>query len=104
MSPRRSETPVTTHVAVLQGLRWGPASATDLIAFILDRTGGMVRIHVGLIYKALGTLLDKRLVRRISWPERVAQIFELTARGRAVAERDAECLRGLFEQQRARRR
>jgi DNA-binding PadR family transcriptional regulator len=57
----------------------------------------MVRIHVGLIYKALGQLLEKRLVRVIYWPERVAQIFELTARGRAVADRDADSLRGLFE-------
>jgi len=59
----------------------------------------MVRIHVGLIYKALASLLERRLVRRIHWPERVAQIFELTARGRAVADRDAEALRGLFERE-----
>jgi DNA-binding PadR family transcriptional regulator len=97
VSPRRSETPVTTHVAVLQGLRWGPASATDLIADIEERTRGMVRIHVGLIYKALAQLLERKLVRRIYWPERVAQIFELTARGRATADRDADSLRGLFE-------
>ena len=88
---------MTTHVAVLQGLRWGPASATDLIADIEARTRGMVRIHVGLIYKALAQLLERKLVRRIYWPERVAQIFELTARGRATADRDADSLRGLFE-------
>jgi DNA-binding PadR family transcriptional regulator len=57
----------------------------------------MVRIHVGLIYKALAQLLERKLVRRIYWPERVAQIFELTARGRATADRDADSLRGLFE-------
>lgn len=88
---------MTTHVAVLQGLRWGPASATDLIAQIEERTQGMVRIHVGLIYKALAFLVEKRLVRRIHWPERVAQIFELTARGRTTAEREGNALRGLFE-------
>jgi DNA-binding PadR family transcriptional regulator len=97
MGPRRSETPVTTHVAVLQGLRWGPASATDLIADIETRTRGRVRIHIGLIYKALAVLLEKRLVRRTYWPDRVAQIFELTARGRTHAQREGDALRALFE-------
>jgi DNA-binding PadR family transcriptional regulator len=97
MSRRHEETPVTTPVAVLQGLRWGPASATDLIADIDERTGGRVHIHVGLIYRTLGDLLARGLVRRIYWPERVAQIFELTARGRSTAEREGDALIRLFD-------
>jgi hypothetical protein len=48
----------------------------------------------------LAKLVAKRLVRRIYWPERVAQIFELTARGRVTAQRDGNALRGLFERAR----
>jgi DNA-binding PadR family transcriptional regulator len=95
---RRSETPVTTAVAVLQGLRWGPSSAVDLVAAIGARTAGLVRIHVGLVYKALDQLVEAGLVRRggALAPPRWAAIFVLTARGRRRAERDARRLGDLF--------
>jgi DNA-binding PadR family transcriptional regulator len=93
--PRRTETPVTTHVAVLQGLRWGPSSAQDLIHDIDKRTRGRVHIHVGLVYKTLKQLTDRRLVRRGERPG--AAVYELTAQGRRHAMRDAAALVRLFD-------
>jgi hypothetical protein len=74
--PRRTETPVTTHVAVLQGLRLGRSSATDLIGAI--------------------ELVARRLVRRLVRPTGAAH-YELTALGRRQAKSDAAAIARLFE-------
>jgi DNA-binding PadR family transcriptional regulator len=94
--PRRTETPITTHVAVLQGLRWGRFSATDVIAEIDTRTRGRVRIHIGLVYKTLGQLTDRGMVRRVVSPYGGAGIYELTALGRRHATREGAALARLF--------
>ena len=101
---RRAENPITTHVAVLQGLRWGRTSAMELLASIERRTHGYVRIHMGLVYKALDYLASQGLVRRTPAPARrtavhgrAAASYKLTAKGARVAARDGAELRGLFE-------
>lgn len=92
--PRRTETPVTTTVAVLQGLRWGPESAQKLIVAIADRTRGHVNIHVGLVYRALGQLVDRKLVKKVEGGR--AAMFALTAKGKTVAQREGAALARLF--------
>jgi hypothetical protein len=94
--PRRTETPVTTHVAVLQGLRWGRFSATEVIAEIDERTRGRVCIHIGLVYKTLGQLCDRGMVRRIVRPYGGAALYELTALGRRHAAKEGAALARLF--------
>jgi|SRR5580698_6024771 DNA-binding PadR family transcriptional regulator len=95
---RRVETPVSSHVAVLQELRWGEASARVLISSIAERTGGYVRIHTSLVYKALYYLLDQGLVRQLAGSSRQAgATFKLTAKGAQLAARQADALRALFE-------
>jgi DNA-binding PadR family transcriptional regulator len=98
-SPRRTETPVTTTVAAMQGLRWGPSSAQNLIAVIDARTSGYVHIHVGLIYKALDQLVQRGLVRRSVNPVRPhgAAIYSLTAKGKTHAKREGESIAALFD-------
>jgi len=97
-SPRRTETPVTTAVAALQGLRWGPSSAQALIAAIDARTDGYVHIHVGLIYKALDQLVQRGLVRKSVDAARPhgAAIYRLTAKGRTHSQREGQALGRLF--------
>jgi DNA-binding PadR family transcriptional regulator len=93
--PRRTETPVTTHVAVLQGLRWGPSSAGDLITQVAKRTKGRVNIHVGLVYKTLKQLTDRGFVRR--WARLGdAALYELTPLGSRRAKQEAAALGRLF--------
>ena len=94
--PRRTETPVTTHVAALQGLRLGPSPATELVALISERTRRRVNIHPGLVYKALAQLVDAGLVRRLERPDRLSALFELTARGRKRAIADGAAIARLF--------
>lgn len=91
---RRTETPVTTHVAVLQGLRWGPDSAQNLIAAISDRTDGQVKIHVGLVYKALDKLVEKGLVKKDGGAR--AAVYTLTSRGKTLAKNQGAALSRLF--------
>jgi DNA-binding PadR family transcriptional regulator len=94
---RRVETPVTTRVAILQALRWGRGSGLQLMAAIEERTQGRVRVHVSLTYRALWALEAARLIRKT--PERTpggAQVWELTAKGRKLAEREAQMLGRLF--------
>ena len=81
-APRRRETPITTAVAVTQGLSWGPSKAQALIAAIDERTQGYVHNHVGLIYKALDQLIEKgpRALHRS--PPSGAAIYQLTATGK----------------------
>lgn len=94
---RRAETPVTTYVSVLQGLRWGSASAMELIAAIAERTRGRVMIHQSLAYKAIAYLVDHGLARRLAKSDRIAAIYQLTAKGTRVAAREAALLRRLFD-------
>jgi len=93
--PRRTETPITTAVAVLQGLRWGPSKAQALIAAIDERTSGYVHIHVGLIYKVLDQLITKGLVKRTD-PPTGAAIYQLTAAGKRQVKTEANALSRLF--------
>jgi DNA-binding PadR family transcriptional regulator len=94
--PRRTETPVTTHVAVLQGLRWGLSSAQELVVAIRRRTRGRVNIHTGLVYKTLSHLVDQALVRRLERVDGEAARYRLTTRGRRHAERERAALSRLF--------
>jgi DNA-binding PadR family transcriptional regulator len=94
--PRRTETPVTTHVAALQGLRSGSSPAVALVALISKRTRGRVNIHPGLAYKALAQLIAAGLVRRLERPDRLAALYELTARGRKHAASEGAAIGRLF--------
>jgi DNA-binding PadR family transcriptional regulator len=88
---------VTTYVSVLQGLRWGSASAMELIAAISERTRGRVVIHQSLAYKAIAYLVDQGLARRLARSDRIAAIYQLTAKGTRAAAREAALLGRLFD-------
>jgi DNA-binding PadR family transcriptional regulator len=95
-SPRRTETPIATTVAALQGLRWGPASAQVLLVAIAERTGGYEQIGVGLIYKALDQLVAAGLVKKTRPVAAAAAIYALTATGRRQAKATAGAIGRLF--------
>ena len=95
-APRRTETPVTTTVAVLQGLRWGPSAAKALIATIGKRTSGYEQIHVGLIYKALDQLVVAGLVKKTQPVAHAAAVFGLTAAGKRQAKATGDAIGRLF--------
>jgi hypothetical protein len=69
----------------------------ELIAAIAERTRGRVVIHQSLAYKAIAYLVDQKLARRAK-SDRIAAIYQLTAKGTRLAAREASLLRRLFDE------
>ena len=57
--------PFNAKAALLQALATGPGYGLELLERIRDRTGDLVRIHLGSLYPALRALKREGLVR--SW-------------------------------------
>jgi DNA-binding PadR family transcriptional regulator len=70
---------------------------------VLERTGGRMRLWPGMLYRALGRLVDLRLVVEIDPPAGAAsaggrpRFFRITPAGRRACAAEAERLAGFVE-------
>lgn len=70
---------------------------------VLERTGGRMRLWPGMLYRALGRLVDAGLVTEIGMPDDAAaaggrpRFFRITPVGRRACAAEAERLAGFVE-------
>lgn len=94
---------------ILLALADGDRHGYSILQEIESRTGGVVSLHAGTLYRALARLLEGQLIEELdARPERSQdderrRYYRLTARGIAVARAEAARLEGQVSAARARR-
>jgi len=99
-------TPVSFEV--LLALADGDQHGYRIMQDVNARSGGMVQLHAGTLYRALARLLEQDLIEELDErptgnSDERRRYYRLSARGRAVAAAEAARLAGQLATARARR-
>ncbi|HSR43095.1 MAG TPA: PadR family transcriptional regulator [Longimicrobiales bacterium] len=83
----------TLDLLILKSLSWEAMHGYGIVSWLESRSGGSLGLDDSAVYQALHRLEGRRLVRARwgrSENNRRARFYELTARGRAALEREAD--------------
>jgi DNA-binding PadR family transcriptional regulator len=89
-SPFLPLTPAAFHVLI--ALADGPKHGYLILKDVEERTGGDVRLSTGTLYGLIKRFLDEELIIETRPDDDRRRPYKLTARGREVAEAEAERL------------
>lgn len=98
------DAPITAKAALLQVLAEKPGFGLDLIARVRQRSNGALELAQGSAYPALRALEREKLVKKSTngaqrdeeCGGRPRQYYQITERGRAVANEQREAVMSLF--------